>query len=99
MTSDDLKALVGRAALDHVVPGSVVGIAVDIDNKQAWYLNNNVSRLGNPATGTTPYLLWAAAGLTLYPLTYLFGGGVNNRVRLVTSSTSFSPPSGFSVWG
>jgi len=26
MTPDDLKALVGRAALDHVVPGSVVGV-------------------------------------------------------------------------
>lgn len=26
MTQDELKALVGRAALDHVVPGSVVGV-------------------------------------------------------------------------
>ena len=26
MTPDDLKALVGRAALEHVVPGSVVGV-------------------------------------------------------------------------
>jgi ribose 5-phosphate isomerase A len=26
MTSDELKALVGRAALDHVVPGTVVGV-------------------------------------------------------------------------
>ena len=26
MNQDDLKALVGRAALDHVVPGSVVGV-------------------------------------------------------------------------
>ena len=28
MTQDELKALVGRAALAHVVPGSVVGVGV-----------------------------------------------------------------------
>ena len=26
MTQDELKALVGRAALDHVVPGELVGV-------------------------------------------------------------------------
>ena len=86
------------AALGTITVGTVIGVAVDVTNKMMWISNNNIYvGSGNPSTGVNPELTWGLS-LTMYPecLIYNDAGG---HLRIITSGTTYSPPSGFTVWG
>ena len=90
----------GMAGLGTLVPGNVIGVAVDVDNKKLWLAKGNVwisvaAGAGNPAAGTNAAATWTAA-MTIYLSTQLFGTG--SKVRLVTVGATYAPPAGFSVW-
>jgi hypothetical protein len=77
--------------------GDVIGVAVDFGTGNAWFAKNNTYQAsGNPATGANP----ALTGLSgpLFPGISLFDS--TNQITVAFSSgNSFSPPSGFSLWG
>jgi len=88
----------GGVTFPTAVAGDVYGVAVDFGAKLAWLAKNNVyPAAGNPAAGTNPHVSWSTA-YTLYPLCLIFGSG-SNDCQLVTATTTYSPPSGFSLWG
>ena len=78
------------------VAGKVLGIAVDLDNKKGWIAQDNTWRSsGDPAGGTNEYFTWSGS-YTIYPCISVVTSPTS--VRLVPSSTTYSPPSGFATW-
>jgi len=83
-------------SIGSTVANKVIGVAVDLDNKKGWFANDNTWRSsGDPAGGTSEFFNWSGS-YTIFPSCSVMDSGT--KVRLVTSSTTYSPPSGFSTW-
>lgn len=74
--------------------GSTNAFAVDMDAKKMWVLVNNAAiGGGDPVAGTSAFLTWAAA-YTLYGAVTLGTSG-----NVATSTNTYAPPTGYSIWG
>ena len=83
------------------VTGDIIGVAVDFDNLKAFWSRNNVwmslsGDSSDPVTGVDPIF-------TLLDSTYYYPAIVwyynNSRVKLYTTVTNYSPPTGYTNWG
>ena len=62
MTQDELKALVGQAALKYVVPGEIVGVPDPTETRNYWAVEpgTRLVCLGAGAGAGHPYGRWIA---------------------------------------
>jgi hypothetical protein len=84
-------------------PGDVTGIAIDLDNRKAWFRRNggnwNASGTANPATNVGGVTIGSGS----FAPSIAFGSGSSTVGDNVTgnfgqSAYAFSPPSGFGNW-
>jgi hypothetical protein len=90
-TGNDMVALEFSAA--------VMGVAVDLTNKLAWFTVNGVSwnSTGSPTLGTGGYS-FSVTGPYFIAISCLSNGNPAT-VNFGNVRTTFTPPTGFSVWG
>jgi|GEM_PF-6281981 len=81
------------------VSGTVVGIAIDLDNLKVWFRNNGTwASGGDPAAGTTPAFTWdQAVILGLIVGNQSTGVAVQFAANFGDSAFSGSVPSGFTA--
>lgn len=81
------------------VAGNIIGVAVDLGAGLIWFsLNGAWQASGSPSAGTGA----AFSGLTgsLFPAIGIYGiSGSTFTARFISSSQTYSPPTGFSAWG
>lgn len=88
-----------------LVPGDVLGFAVDLDNGYVWWSINGTWVEGDPAAGTNPTFDNGGAFTSLIP-----GATHNNTsgssgtntatftIQLAEAEMTYSPPAGFDPW-
>jgi len=74
----------------------VVAFAYDAGTGKIWVSKNNTWQSGNPAAGTGQ-MYTQSASTAMYPT--VFSDASWTKARIITSGTTYSPPSGFSEWG
>jgi hypothetical protein len=75
--------------------GSVIGIALDLDNGKCWWSKDNAWQAsGNPAAGTNP--AYTGISGTFYPMQGMAPENISTGCFINTGLT-YSPPSGFSA--
>lgn len=87
----------GAGTLSGAATGDVIGVAVDIGAQKMWIARNNTwVGSGNPATGANPTFTWTPI-IPILPLALTYGS--TGAAQLVTTSPTYTAPSGFSNWG
>jgi hypothetical protein len=83
-----------------VSTGGVIQFAVDFTAGNVWIGKNNVWGSGNPAAGTSPWLTFTPGTVgALFPAIGTFNLNGNYTIQGTAGDVSYSPPSGFTVWG
>lgn len=88
-----------------ITTGSVVGCAIDLDNRQVWFRNSpagnwNNSATANPATGVgglDTTLAGLGGGIDVYPFVALAGASNSITANFGGSSFSGAVPAGFTA--
>lgn len=86
----------GYGGYGSLTAGDVIQVAVDATAGKVWIGRNNTFWTGDPAAGTGGAATWTP-GPVIYPAVAIYNTAA--RLRLVPSSTTYTPPSGFTVWG
>lgn len=83
------------------VVGDIFMIAADITNGSVWFGRNGTWNQGvTPVSGsTTGRNASFQAGMSIHPVVGCAAVGNKVRVRTVQREMTYSPPSGFTVWG
>lgn len=83
------------------VAGDVYQFAIDITNGSGWFGRNGAWNQGStPVAGsTTGRNVSFAPGMSLRPVVGAAATGNKVRIRTVQREMTYTPPSGFSVWG
>lgn len=93
----------GGGLLAPLVSGDIVGVAIDLTNKRAWFRKNstiwNNDGAANPATNTNGVDISSVfASAAAFPIVTFNGTGLTHTANFGPSFT-FAAPSGFTVWG
>lgn len=87
------------ATYSAIVNGTVVGIAVDLDDSEIWFAFNNVwqGAGANPATGANPTGNITAATTYIPCVSYQISGTQTGIIDSPAIQT-YAPPAGFAAW-
>ena len=89
----------GTGPATYPVPGDVWAIAIDFTTGNTWVSKNNTWSQGNPATGTSPILVFTLATTgALFPGMGFLEGGDSWTLQSTAASQTYAPPAGFSAW-
>ena len=90
----------GTGPATYPVPGDVWAIAIDFTTGNTWVSKNNTWSQGNPATGTSPILVFTLATTgALFPGMGFLEGGDRWTLQPTAASQGYAPPAGFTPWG